>query len=56
MKNRKKELDVDFIGGQSKPLTKEEERAISDFIRVDKEKRRLKELRKKAIGKQKQPA
>ena len=27
-----KELDVDFIGGQG-PLTKEEEIAISDFIK-----------------------
>lgn len=32
MKNRTKELDVDFIGGQG-PLTPEEEKAISDFIR-----------------------
>lgn len=54
MKNKAKELDVDFIGGQNNPLTKEEEKAISDFIRADKEKRRLKELRKKATTKQKQ--
>jgi len=32
MKNNKKELDVDFIGGEE-PLTPEEEKAISDFIR-----------------------
>jgi hypothetical protein len=56
MKNKAKELDVDFIGGQNNPLTKEEEKAISDFIRADKEKRRLKELRKKTVIKQKQPA
>lgn len=56
MKNKTKELDVDFIGGQNNPLTKEEEMAISDFIRADKEKRRLKERRKKALTKQKQPA
>ncbi len=54
MKNKTKELDVDFIGGQNNPLTKEEEVAISNFIRADKEKRRLKELRKKALTKQKQ--
>jgi hypothetical protein len=56
MKNKAKELDVDFIGGQNNPLTKEEEKAIRDFIRADKEKRRLKELRKKTVIKQKQPA
>lgn len=32
MKKTKK-LDVDFIGGQG-PLTKEEEQAISDFIKL----------------------
>lgn len=32
MKTRKKELDVDFIGG-SGPLTKEEETRISDIIK-----------------------
>ena len=31
MKRKSKNLDVDFIGGQG-PLTKEEEKAISDFI------------------------
>ena len=56
MKNKAKELDVDFIGGQNNPLTKEEEKAISDFIRADKEKRKLKELRKKKMTKQKQLA
>ncbi len=44
MKNKLKELNVDFIGGQD-PITKEEELAISEFIRVDKEKRRLRALR-----------
>jgi hypothetical protein len=38
MHNNKNELDVDFIGGQ-KPLTKEEEKAVSDFIRARKAKR-----------------
>jgi len=47
MKNKAKELDVDFIGGQNNRLTNEEEKAISDFIRADKEKRKLKELKKK---------
>ncbi len=45
MKNKQKELDVDFIGGQG-PMTKEEELAITEFIRADKEKRSLQELRK----------
>ena len=40
MKNKQKELDVDFIGGQ-KPLTKEEEMAISAFIKASTKKRRL---------------
>jgi len=31
MKKNKNELDVDFIGGQE-PLTKDEEKAISNFI------------------------
>lgn len=50
-------LDVDFIV-DPRPLTKTEEKTISDFIRVDKEKRKLKERRKKAASKQtdKQPA
>lgn len=38
MKTKKIELDVDFIGGQTS-LTKEEERAISDFIRKSKSRR-----------------
>jgi hypothetical protein len=45
MKSKSKELDVDFIGGQG-PLTKEEEQAISEFIK------RQKLMRpKKKIGK-----
>ncbi len=36
MKNNKNELDVDFIGGAG-PLTKEEEKAISKFIKASKE-------------------
>jgi len=58
MKNKAKELDVDFIGEQNNPLTKEEEKAISDFIRANKEKLTLKKLmkRKTAKGKEKQLA
>jgi hypothetical protein len=39
MINKLKELDVDFIGGQDKPLTKEEELEISKFIKQLREKR-----------------
>lgn len=59
MKNKLKELDVDFIGGQHQPITKEEELAISAFIRASKEKRRLQAIRKtktKASQKSYQPA
>lgn len=35
MKHKSKELDVDFIGGQG-PLTKDEEHAISEFIKAQK--------------------
>ncbi len=38
-------LDVDFVV-DPRPLTKDEEKAFTDFIRADKEKRKLKELRK----------
>jgi len=38
MKTKKVELDVDFIGGQTS-LTKEEEKAISDFIKRNKSKK-----------------
>lgn len=46
MKNKLKELDVDFIGGQQQPITKEEELEISAFIRASKEKRQLQAVRK----------
>jgi hypothetical protein len=36
MKKSKAELDVDFIGGAG-PLTKEEEKLISDFINAKKQ-------------------
>lgn len=45
-------LDVDFVV-ESRPLTKAEEKAISDFIRADKEKRKQNEERKKRIIKRK---
>ena len=46
MKNKLKELDVDFIGGQQQPITKEEELAISDFIRKQKARRQLQVIRR----------
>jgi len=45
MKNKSKELDVDFIGGQG-PLTKSEEQAISEFIKAQKLLRIKKQVRK----------
>ena len=59
MKNKLKELDVDFIGGQQQPITKEEEFAISDFIRRQKARRQLQVIRRtktKAPQKSHQPA
>ena len=59
MKNKRKELDVDFIGGQQQPITKEEEKAISEFIRKQKEKRQSQVIRRtknKASQKSHQPA
>lgn len=44
MKNKPKELDVDFIGGQY-PLTKEEEKQISEFIKSQKILRNKKKIR-----------
>ena len=35
MKHKLKELDVDFIGGEN-PMTKEEEKAISESIKAQK--------------------
>ena len=35
MRHKSKELDVDFIGGEN-PMTKEEEKAISEFIKAQK--------------------
>jgi len=45
----KEPLDIDFVV-DSRPLTKEEENAISAFIRADKEKRKQEEaLKEKAV-------
>ena len=59
MKNKLRELDVDFIGGQKQPLTNEEQSAISAFILKQKDKRRLQAIRrtkKKTSRKSHQPA
>ena len=45
MKQKNNELDVDFIGGMG-PLTKEEERMISDFIKASKERKQKQKPRK----------
>jgi hypothetical protein len=47
MKQNKNELDVDYIGGLG-PLTKEEEKAISGFIKASKERRQKQKVRQKA--------
>lgn len=46
MKKRSQELDVDFI--QSRPLTKEEERKLSEFIKKRKAKKGKKAHRRAA--------
>jgi hypothetical protein len=48
----KEPLEVDFIV-DPRPLTKAEEKAISDFIHADKEKRKVKEHKKRAVAKRK---
>jgi hypothetical protein len=48
----KEPLNVDFVV-DPRPLTKEEKKAISDFIKADKEKRKLTELKKKSSSKRK---
>lgn len=44
MKHKTKELDVDFIGGEN-PMTKEEEKAISEFIKAQKLLKAKKQIR-----------
>ena len=46
MKHKLKELDVDFIGGEN-PMTKEEEKAISEFIKAQKLLRAKQQIRTK---------
>lgn len=47
MKQHKNELDVDFIGGTA-PLTKDEEKAISEFIKNAKERQQKQATRRTA--------
>ena len=47
MKNKRNELDVDFIGTQPSKLTKEEEKMISDYIRSHKAKMKQKKSKDK---------
>jgi len=49
MKTRKLELDVDYIGMQGSSLTKDEEKAISEFIKQSKLKK-PKTISKKRIS------
>ncbi len=51
----KEPLEVDFLV-DSRPLTKEEEIAISEYIKADKAKRELKKKRKIKTPKAKQTA
>ncbi len=44
MKHKLTELDVDFIGGQD-PMTKDEEKAISEFIKARKLQNAKKQIR-----------
>lgn len=48
MKRKSTELDVDFIGGQT-PMTKEEEKAISEFFKAQKLLRSTKQFGGKKI-------
>lgn len=55
-KTKTEELDVDFIGGMG-PLTKEDEKAISDFIQARKKKQAKSKIRsiKSEVRKAKKP-
>ena len=55
MKSKAKELDVDFIGGQNNPMTKEEQLLISAFIKQLKD-NRIKKARRRTTKSQKQSA
>jgi hypothetical protein len=47
-----KDLEIDFIGGQG-PLTKEEEQAISEYLKRKKEKSKKSKLSKRQTKKDK---
>ena len=47
MKKKSKELNVDFIGGQNDPLTREEQLAISSFLTQIKKKHKKKKVKQK---------
>lgn len=55
MKKKQEELDVDFIGGV-RPLTKEDEQAISEFIKSRKSQHARKLLRQTNFQSQKKRA
>lgn len=55
MKKNMKALDVDFIGDQNSPVTKDEEALISKAIQELKQKRKRKSDKRKVV-KKKQPA
>jgi hypothetical protein len=50
MKTKRIELNVDIIGSQPSTLTKDEERAISDYIRSHKTKMSQKIIKDKVIA------
>lgn len=52
MKNKKQELNVDFIGSQDNKLTKKEEAAISEYLKSQKTNRK-KSLSKPTLKKEK---
>ena len=49
MSDKRKELDVDFIGDQNSKLTKEEEKAISEFIASRKKRNNIKRAKSKDL-------
>lgn len=55
MRHYKNELDVDFIGSD-RPLTKEEEKAVSEYIKAGKLKRARAKIHKPKPRSAKQPA
>ncbi len=49
MKQNKMELEVDIIGGQD-PLTKEEDKAITEYLKSLKQKRERNQIKGKVRG------